>query len=196
MDRIYIVPMEIVAGPIGDVRYPKYFPSLPYKWGCLDYGSEDICIGAVRGITQVDHDALALNTDVIALPEILDNFMTAGQTTAARNFYDTLNIPSGWINTSRTVREVVKITAGLFQFNQRWRGLSAGRQSSPFKEGMNLNTQYRNMSELNKGRVVVTMDSMQVDTSTLTGTSTIRDAMQLFAIEISLRPLVIGGISF
>ena len=196
MDRIYIVPMEVVVGPIGNVRRAKYLYAYPYRFGCLDYGSEDICLAAVTGITQVDHDALALNTDVIALPEILDNFMTAGQTTAARNFYDTLNIPSGWINTSRTVREVVKITAGLFQFNQRWRGLSAGRQSSPFKEGMNLNTQYRNMSELNKGRVVVTMDSMQVDTSTLTGTSTIRDAMQLFAIEISLRPLVIGGISF
>ena len=196
MDRLYVLPMEIGAN---GKRGPKYLTTEPYKsldWGGLDYGSEDTGLYGIRGINQVDHDALVANADVIGIPEDLQANMTAGQVTAAVNFYDTLNIPSDWINTSRTVLQVVKITAGLFQFNQRWRGQSATRQSSPFKEGLNLDTQYNQLSEIDQARVLMVYESMAIDYSGLTGTSTIRDALREFAIQISARPLFIAGMRF
>ena len=74
--------------------------------------------------------------------------------------------------------------------------MSASRQSSPFKEGLNLDTQYKNLSDLNKARVLMVFESMQVDTSDLTANSTIRDAMRVFAMDIAARELVIAGIKF
>ena len=63
-----------------------------------------------------------------------------------------------------------------------------------FSEGLNLNTTYAQLSDLNKGRVLVTMDSMQVDTSGLTAQSTIRDALQTFGISIASRPISFFGL--
>ena len=123
--RIYIGPTELS----GSRRKPKYIPALGYSYGAKYYGSEDVVITAVRDITPTDHTTLVANPDIIAIPENLNANMTQGQVNAAVTFYDSLNLPSGWINTNRTVKQVVKITVGLFMFNQRWRGLANG--SSP-----------------------------------------------------------------
>ncbi len=199
MNRIYIVPVVLKASNRGigpgagqPSRSAAYISDLTYKYGALDYGSEDVMLVLVRDISTADHDTLAARSDVIAIPEDLDANMTSGQVNGAKNFYDTLNIPGGWINTNRTVRQVVKITGGMFQFNQRWSGISNG--TSPFKVGLDLSTVYSTMSDLNKGRIQVVFDSLNIDISSLTGSSTLGEALREFGIQMASRPLYLGGI--
>jgi len=137
-------------------RYPKYIFGSGYKWGAMDYGAEDVAIVLVFNPSTADHNAWKANADLMALPENLNQNMTAGAVTAAQTFLESINIPAGWINTTRTYKQVIKIVAGLFQFAQRWNGISilAGDGSqSPFKEGMNLNTKYNQMSAKTKSKL-------------------------------------------
>jgi hypothetical protein len=182
----------------GMKRSPKYVFALsaPYKMGILDYGSEEVALVAIVSISASDHTSLSANADVIALPQDMGGTMTAPQVAGAKTFYNTLSIPSGWINTNRTILQVVKITAGLFQFNQRWRGITSTGGNSPFKAGMTLSTKYKDLSDLNKGRIQVVFDTMSIDISSLTGETLLGEAMQEFAIQISARPLVVGGVEF
>lgn len=198
MNRLYILPM--VAQPVGarrpGMRSPKYLfedPLNQYRRRNVDYGAEDICLTYVKGITQVHHDLLVANSDVIGLPENLQAQMTAGQVTAAQAFMEGINIPAGWVNTSRTVGETVKILIGLFEFLQVWRGLTGDRHGSPFNSGAALNTEFNDLNLLNRSRLVVTMDRMNVDTTGLAGTSTIRDIMQNFAESRIALPFKMAG---
>lgn len=205
MDRFYIVPT--VAGPRGH-RAAKYMFAAPvfvageriYDASAKYYGTEDVGILLVRGITPTDHAIISADPDVIAIPENLEATMTQGQVDATKAFYDSLNIPSGWINTSRTVLQVLKITTGIFFFNQKWNGLSGSAGTSPFKEGLNLNTQYNQLSELNKARLLMIFDTFPtdiggpIDTSSLTATSTIGDAMRLLALTVANNTIKFGGL--
>lgn len=188
MDRFYILPM-LVQPPDArrpGLRSPKYLyedPFQQYPRRSIDYGAEDICITYIKGITQAHHDALTANPDVIGLPEDLQAQMTVGQVTGAQNFMEGINIPAGWVNTSRTVGATLKIMVGLFEFFQTWRGLTGDRHGSPLNSGMAMNDEFNSMSLLNRSRLVVTMDRMNVDVSGLTGTSTLREIMQNFATD-------------
>ena len=190
--RIYIIPMELVARPIGTVRQPKYIPLLNYTFGAIDYGSEDVAICGVVDISTADHNALALNPDVMALPANLDNTMGAGAVTAAKSFLEGLNIPANWINTTRTFRDAIRVIAGLFQFNQRWRGLT---QTSPFKSGLNLTTQYNQLSDENKTTLKAVFDEFGIDRTSLTATSTLREGLYLFGSQHINKPLILAGVS-
>lgn len=188
--RIYIVPIVGVTIPIhGGItaRHPKYIDALGYgDVITIPYGSENIALVGVRDITPTDHAALAANADVIAIPEDLDANLTQGQATAAINFYDSLNIPSGWINTTRTVRQIVKVTAGIFAFNQRWSGRTGG--NSPFKEGLSLDTRFNQLGPAVRGRVQDIFADLGVDTSGLSNQSTIREILTEFGEQMATRP--------
>lgn len=192
-NRIYILPLVTELNPDGVTydRHPKYIFGVFPSWACIPYGAEAICVCKVLNISASGHDALVLNSDVMALPEDIDQLMSVGAVIQAQAFLESLNIPANWINTTRTYRQVIKVTIGLFQFVQRWSGLTNG--SSPFKEGMNLTTQYNNMSALVQARLRDCFDTLNIDRASLTATSTIREALIVFGQEFVKREISLAG---
>lgn len=189
--RIYIVPMVTeLVGTKFDI-HPQYIYGLPYIWAAIPYGSDDVCICGVHDISTADHNSLIANSDVFGLPENLDQLMATNAVNVAQTFLENLNIPANWINTSRTYREVVKIVIGIFQFNQIWSGLTNG--NTPFKEGMNLSTQYNQMSTIVKKRLRDCFDILNIDRTSLTATSSIREALILFGQEFSNSQIKLAG---
>lgn len=190
--RIYILPMISVVDPDLPYRAPKYIHNSNYVWGAIDYGSEDTCIVLINDITQTDHDSLIGLSDVMALPENLDQDMGNGAVNSAQTYLENLNIPANWINTNRTFRTVAKIIIGLFQFNQRWASLS--NNNSPFKDGLNLETKYNEMTSGVQQRLRDCFDSLSIDRTMLTANSSIREALFEFGSQFSNRQITIGGV--
>jgi len=191
--RFYIMPM-ILSNAIDTNRaatwHPKYVTS-SLRWSAVDYGTERVCICRIADMSDEGHLAISANPDVLSIPENIDNNFTQGAVNVAQTFLESLNIPADWINTNKTYREVLKIVIGIFQFNQRWSALANG--SSPFKEGLNLNTQYNQLNPAAQNRIRECFDSLNVDRSTLTATSTIREALKVFAQGFVLNNLTVVG---
>jgi len=122
MLRFYLIPVETING----WRGPKYFnwimntDGIVCQWGAMDYGFLPTML-LLADILQTDHDALILNTDVYSFPESLDDPISDPTIDA---FFEGLHIPTDWLTPSTTYRELLRQTAGMFQFNQRYSGIA------------------------------------------------------------------------
>ena len=109
-------------------RYPKYFKSISNPEGInvprrlVDYGKHDVCFIAAD-ISDLDHAALASNSDVITIPQNLDTVLAREEVNAVSTILESFQIPSDWIATSTTYREVVRTVLRLFMFAQRYHGM-------------------------------------------------------------------------
>ena len=174
---------------------PKYLGDTSYGWGIVHLGPELLCLAGVIDISQADHELLVAQPDVRGLPADLDENLTAGAITAISNFLEARNVPAGWLSTSRTYRQTLRVLTGIFLFVQRWNGI--GRESgearkSPFTEGLNLETRYNQLPAPAQQKLLKCFDSLQVDRTMLTANSTIREALFEFGKQMALRPCIIG----
>lgn len=113
---IYIVAGE-GDGTKAAPRRPKYVPALGVDWTAMDFGGSLVFL--VRAdLTIAQETTLGLNSDFFAVPD-LDTQLTAGQVSAAQTRLENHGIPAGWITTSRTWRQVLRVVAGMFQLSQR-----------------------------------------------------------------------------
>lgn len=194
--RIYILPIVRELEPDGVTfdRHPKYVykNTLFDAWSGVDYGTENVCILGVPNSTTFNHDYLTANNDVFSLPEDIDQLMTGNAVNTAQTFLESLNIPANWIDATKTYREVIKVIIGLFQFNQRWAGLTFGL-SSPFTEGLDLNTRFNQMNFATKTNLQACFDTLNIDRSALNNTSTIREVLIEFGHQFSAREIKLAG---
>ena len=181
--RFYIMPTVIAAG-IDPARpptqHPKYWVDV-HPFAARYYGSDDVCIVRAKNISTVDHDIVSAYPDVLSIPLNINNNLTAGAVTVAQNFLESLYIPADWVNTNRTYKQVLKIIAALFAFNEQWSKLTLG--SSPFKENLDLTTQYNQLTTNVQNRIKQIFDDNAIDRSALTATSTLREGLKLFALS-------------
>ena len=147
-NNFYLVPA--VQSPFG-VRYAKYFcyigvpqPCISVSHGQADYGSLNIFLVAVDGISQADHDALVGHSDVYAFPDNIDTAITDPNIDA---FFESWNIPTDWLTPSSTYRDLMRSTMGMFQFNQRF---TADCGHSLFDETVTLDTKWNSLSTADK----------------------------------------------
>ena len=175
----------------GDYRAPKYLHDSIYQWSAIDFGSEDTCVVSVKDMSIQDIDTLSNQADVMTLSEDLNLTLGNGAVNAAQTYLESLNIPAGWVNTSRTYLTVLKVVIGIFQFNQRWAGLSAN--SSPFKEGLNLAVKYIDMPQAAKTRLFECFDSLSIQRSNLTNQSTLREILFEFGSQYANKQIEFGG---
>ena len=179
--RFYIMPTVVAAG-IDPARpltiHPKYWVNV-HPFTARYYGSDDVCIVRAKDISVADHNTVSAYPDVLSIPLNINNNLTAGAVTAAQNFLESLYIPADWVNTNRTYKQVLKIVAALFAFNEQWSKLTLG--SSPFKENLDLSTQYNQLTLNVRNRIKQIFDDNAIDRSALTATSTLREGLKLFA---------------
>lgn len=146
MIRFYLLPIE----RNGNGRGPKYFvwrgdpnpPGIAARWSMKDYGSIDMAILAAD-ITQADHDALILNSDVYTFPENLDVTMTQAERSTMNTYLEAHGLPGDWLAAGETFKSAARTITGMMLYQAQVCGI-LGYPTDPYV-GLTLNTQYRNI---------------------------------------------------
>lgn len=184
--RIYLMPI-IGDGSKLDPRRPKYADThlSGFSWQAMDYGDEPTCI--VASDLGAGHAALAAEVDVTAVPSDLNQIVGA-QLSTVQSTLEGFNIPAGWINSNHTYRRVLRVVSVLFQISQRYQGKLFGRI---FTSGVTLNTQFSDLPDQARARLLEVSNSFGFDTSGLTGSSTLRQILKEF-VDQFVGPIVFG----
>jgi hypothetical protein len=188
------VPIE----QVGAARGPEYFvwrfdangPSINCRWNMMDYGFIPFALLVAHDITPADHAALILNSDVYAFPDNLD------QPVADPNidvFFEAIDIPTDWLTPATTYRELLRQTAGLMQFNQRYGGLSGGQ--SIFGNGVTLETNYNSLSVQQQAWFTQTLESFGW-LSGVAGNPKLRSLAKQAGDLWGAAPFYLGGFAF
>lgn len=182
--RLYLMPMA------ADGRYPKYLADLEgLSSAGMDYGAEPVFLVCVRDVPDSVHATLAAYPDVTALPLNLDAQIGA-QLGQVQTALESLNLPAQWVQATFTYRQVARIVAAIFQFMQRCHGLGFPR----LLEGtVTLNTRFNQLPQVSRQRLLQAAESMQFDTSSLAGTSTIRQILKAMADQWGTLELFLGS---
>jgi hypothetical protein len=189
--RIYLMPIAIIPIPIAaSARQPKYVADFGVAtWGMMDYGDEPICLCAVEADAAL-HATLTAHADVTALPADITQAIGAGPLTAVTNALDALNIPSNWILSTHTYRQVLRVVCLVFQFHQRLQGLGFGRI---FTAGVTLSTQFNQLAVGVRNNMIAAAQSLNFDTSGLTGASTLRAILKSLADQFNIPQVFFGA---
>jgi hypothetical protein len=200
-DRLYIVPAERVStGPETFARGPAYFhwkydidgPGIRAdRISSIYYGFQDVCLVSAEGITQNDHDFLALQPDVYVYPPLdqLDNSITPADPIDA--FYESLNIPTDWLTPATTYRQFLRQTLGMWNFNQRYSGISQG--GSIF-DNADMSTRLRDMSAQEQEWFGLVLDSYGLPRNAVNDNNTLRQILKQGSDWLTGRSYQLGGI--
>jgi hypothetical protein len=197
--RLYFIPEQSAVVNGVPCRFPKYLgwrdiaPLAGVEgigFSALDYGFEPVFLVGAE-VTAAQHAILAAQTDVLAVPANLDNNLSAAAVTATRNFLEILNVPAVWVTTAQTYRQVVRVIGGLFQFMQRLHGIQPSRL---FQAGTTLSTQYSQLPANSRASLLQAAQSFGYDTTSLSGTSTLRQILKVLADQWGSARLVLGPV--
>lgn len=117
MIRWYIVPL------IGSPRRPKYIADYEsLDWRLMDCGLHPLAL-VWADVDSAQHDVIAANDDVYAFPPDIDqpiggdlDYVIAG--------IEAFGIPAHNLSATDTHRAALRAVAGIFQFAQRYHGLT------------------------------------------------------------------------
>jgi hypothetical protein len=188
MFRFYLVP-KIGGGPDHpngepDVPRAKYFGDMTGpEVHTMAFGLQPhVLVGA--DLSTFDHNTVVSNSDVIALPANLDQSVSAGALTTVQNALEAMNIPAGWVTTSMTYREVLRKVAKMMFFFQRLKGVGLARLLTG---SVALNTQFQDLPLNARQRLIAAADSLNLDRSGMSGSTTIRQIMKAMADQLPHR---------
>lgn len=181
--RFYLVPTIGQGSPITDPRRPKYINHVTtptIRWRAMHYGLEPVSLLAAD-LTGGQHTALVANSDVVSIPTNIDATISAGALTAVQTNLAALNIPSEWVTTAHTYRDVLRLVGKVFQVAQRLRGRFGHRL---FESGITLTTTLSQLTQNQRDHLVAAADSFGIDTSQATGATTIRTCLRVLAQQL------------
>jgi hypothetical protein len=189
--RLYLMPI-IGAGVKGDPRRAAHwdtFTSNGIDVEMKDMGNEPVCmVGA--NVPDSVHAVLIAFSDVVALPLNLDSQIGA-QLTQVQNALEALNIPSGWVASGNTYRQVIRIVFAIFFFMQKLQGITPTRLMDT---GITLNTRFNQLPQSMRTFLINTATALNFNTSSLSGTSTIRTILKAMADQLPQLEFIIGGV--
>lgn len=192
--RLYIVPV-VGVGSRSDPRRAKYFDdgtfSPPVDSAAMDYGFEPwMVVGANLSTTN---DAIVVSKpDAFALPFDLTTNLTAGQVTSVQTKLESINVPAGWVSTSLTWVQVVRIVLGMFAFLARYAELHG--VTRVFGGSVTLDTTIGSLSVGVRTDLTNAALSLGLSTVGITGTTTLRSALLLLGQQLSGRPFNFNGV--
>lgn len=176
----YIVP-KIGSGTFADPFRPKYIGDIAgARWSAMDYGEEGTFL-AGADLTPAQHALVTDNADVIAVPP-LDTAVGGNPTlNRVRNYMESRSIPGSWVVSTTTWRGVLGRTGRTCVVMQRLNGI--GRKV--FGNSGNALETTLGASGLLDGFTAAGM-SLNLDTSGLSTTTTIRQGLLLLADQLPL----------
>jgi hypothetical protein len=185
--RLYIVPV-IGTGTKADYRRPKYFDdgslaSHP-AWSWIDYGFEPWAVVGADLSTSEDNFVVG-QPDGFALPFDLSPPLTAQQVTNVKNKLESIQVPSGWVNTTLSWIQVVRTVLGVFTFIQRYGVVYADANGvaapSIFTGGVSLDTTFGSLPLAVRNALIATAQSFGIPTAGLTANTTLRTILKSMA---------------
>lgn len=180
MTRFYVLPKVAVTEPLPSFE-PKYLSGLGISNAeSVDYGLEDTYLTGAE-VTGEQHTALAGEIDVIAIPADLDANIGLSALSTVKSKLEGLNVPAEWVTTSHTYRDVLRLTARLFQFMQRFHGRSG---LTLFLAGIELDHTVGSLSQAHFDAVADAAQQLGVSLSGITPSSTIRFALRTIALRV------------
>jgi hypothetical protein len=187
--RVYLMPyLEGVRGSFTR-RLPKYLSLVDgSRCTAIYYGQEEVCLLVVDS-TDPQHTSLIANADVSALPANLDTAVTSGARTQIVNALEALNVPAQWVANGQTFRLVFRRLAGIFQVLQDIHGRGLRFLQSALDN--QINTLPANVIQAMQDAGV----ALNLDTSGITGTTTIRVALATIGAQFDSRPVLACGTS-
>jgi len=187
--NFYIVPV-VLDDAHGEVHVPKYLsPSTTPNWvtttgdstAVIHYGRENIALVAAN-LTPAEHASVAAQPDVLSFPAgNLDAPVSDINLAALQAALEGVKIPAGWINGTHTYREVIRFTRQLFLIFQRYLGQHG---ESLFDSGVTLTTRWNQLPVGVREKLRTVADQLQLDTSAITQTMTIRQILRLLGPQL------------
>lgn len=119
--RYYIVPVVGKGFNRETGRKPKYLGEIGgLKQRTLYYGHLPVVL-LRADVTQVLHDSVSANSDVISFPLNIDNQVGAALTTVKTKM-TAAQIPNDWVLATMTYRQILRRLEYFFQFVTRYQG--------------------------------------------------------------------------
>lgn len=178
MKKLYILPMIHTDVGRGGY-YPKYLPGTGVAWaGIRWFGTDPPSYLIMADVTTGQDTQLGLQSDVISLPELanLDN-QIGGALSQVQTKLEALNLPSEWVTSTFTYRQIIRlITAAMFlsQRARRLMGTTDPDGWNLFPAGMTLATRVNQLSPKRRQVLTQTLADLGVDTSNLDNASPMR----------------------
>lgn len=202
MDRLYLVPVERVTRPDGNyANGPKYFrwkydPDPPGivvdRLSNQYFGFHPWTLTMAQGISQADHDFLALQVDVYVYPLLDQLDDSIAPTDDIDTFYEAINIPTDWMTPANTYREFLRQTMGMFTFHNRYEFKSGGHS---LFEGGGLDTRLRQLSAEEEEWFYQTAESFGIDRSQINRQNQLRQLLKQASDLFASWDFALGGIT-
>lgn len=191
--RCYLVPRtgtghRTAAGI--DAYRSAYVRELGMWFADLSYGNAPaffVCSFALDS----QHEALASNLDVIALPVMtytdLNNAVTPVKVspTALTTIdlkLEGLKIPVKWVTADTTWHEVAEMSAGVFFFAQRFEGLQGNSGTTFYDSDITLDSTADSLTANQRNQMNAVPASLGFNMVTFQGSMTVREYLQAFNI--------------
>ena len=196
---VYLVPVETV----GNSRGPAYFcwemeeappACIGCSWSMMDYGFAPVALLVAKDISQADHEALILNSDVFYFPSNLD----APVDQEVQAFFEGVHLPMDWLTPATTWRELLRQTAGMFLFNQRYMGIVAAETGELHSiwDSADLDTRLREMSDDEQRWFLLTVESFGYDSSSISTNTRLRQLVKQAGDFWAGQTFYLGGMEF
>jgi hypothetical protein len=188
----YLLPIE----KIDNKRGPKYFKwrfsetGIDTKWSMMDYGFVDTALLFAPQISPTDQAFLALQPDVYVFPANLDTPVIKAE---AEPLFEAVNLPTDWLTPSTTNRELMRQTAGMMQFNQRYGGISGGHS---IFENADLSTRLQQMTTEERDWFYQTVASFGFDPAQINDNFQLRLLVRQAGDFWAGQSFILGGIAF
>jgi hypothetical protein len=200
LPRLYLVPMQT----LNNQRFPKYFsgrfnpnplPELADLYSVWQaFGAEPVFFICAPAISTPQHNVLSANIDVLAVPQDLDQPVSALALSTLQTKLEGFNIPADWmVANSMTYRECVRLVYRMFQLADRFYGISNGQ--SMFGSGVTLNTRWNQIPIGPRNLLQQIATEWGINTSGVTGQTTVRQLLKLIADQMRDDPIIMGGVT-
>ncbi len=191
--HLYLVPLIGTGVTDSNPRTPKYIAALSVPWAMVDYGFQPVALVAadVDGATDT---SLQGNGDVTKIPDNLDNLLGAGAVSAVQTALENKNIPAGWVTSALSYRTVLRTIWGFFAFLQRYAVVS-GNTNPIIAASINLDTQFGSLPQTAQDNLAATAKSLGLNTTGVTGTTTLRVILKGIADQWGQRSFTLGGVT-
>lgn len=191
--RLYLVPV-IGTGTAKDARRPKYVADGTVTAigdvNCLDYGFEPWMVVSAD-LSPSDHTLLVGQVDAFGLPADLSALLTAANVTAVQTRLEAMNIPAGWVTTSLTWQQVVRLVLWMMAFWQRFTAIHGG---PVFLGGVNLDTTIGQLSVTVRNELTDAATSLGLSTTGIVLATTLRAALKILGDQLKPRPIRLGAV--
>jgi len=197
MNVFYLIPVLM----FGASRGPAYFAgwedeygTVTCGWSMMDYGFSPSALIVAKDISQADQDFLALQPDVFRFPADLSGPVNQD----VQAFFEGINLPTDWLTPATTWLELLRQTAGMFLFNQRYMGIAAaetGELHSIF-DTATLSTRLRQMTDDEQRWFLATVDSFGFDSSIISLNSQLRLLVKQAGSFWAEQPFFLGSVEF